>query len=224
MFAARNFAVPVARAACRPQAVVAPANARLASLRAHIAALSTVSEPIIHDHKELKQFYNEVVNNSNDHDHQDRYGNQFTWELARHSIAEELVIYPAFEKYLGQEGKNMAESDRKQHHQVKEHLKKFQNLKASHPDYVPELKSLWAILEKHIQEEEQNDLPKFEKVLSQHEEASTKLAVNFQRVKAFIPTRSHPSAGENPYFESLAGLLAAPMDKLADLFRKFPEK
>lgn len=80
--------------------------------------MSTVSEPIIHDHKELNQYYNEVINNPNDHDHQERYGNQFTWELARHSIAEELVVYPAFEKYLGEEGKKMAESDRKQHHQV----------------------------------------------------------------------------------------------------------
>jgi hemerythrin superfamily protein len=118
MFAARNFVAPVARASFRPQVVQGPVNAQLASLRARIATMSTVSDPIIHDHKELNQYYNEVINNPNDHDHQERYGNQFTWELARHSIAEELVVYPAFEKYLGEEGKKMAESDRKQHHEV----------------------------------------------------------------------------------------------------------
>ncbi|KAK3215780.1 hypothetical protein GRF29_8g1029373 [Pseudopithomyces chartarum] len=224
MFSTRNFIAPIARASFRPRLVQGPTNAQMTSLRARIAAISTVSDPIIHDHKELNQFYNEVINNPNDHDHQDRYGNQFTWELARHSIAEELVVYPAFEKYLGEEGKRMAEGDRKQHHAIKESLKKFQNLQASHPEYVPELKKLYAALDAHIKEEEKDDLPKIEKALIEHQDASAKLGANFQRVKAFIPTRSHPSAGENPYFESLAGLLAAPMDKLADMFRKFPEK
>ncbi|KAJ4352184.1 uncharacterized protein N0V89_007531 [Didymosphaeria variabile] len=194
--------------------------------------MSTVSDVIIHDHKELKDYFNEIVN-STDHDHQARYGNQFVWELARHSIAEELIVYPAFEKYLP-EGKTMAESDRKQHHQLKEHLKEFQNMKASHPEYVPKLKSLYTLLEQHIAEEERDDLPKFEKALSNEDGVSAKLAANFQRTKKFLPTRSHPSAGEalkpklmynqNPAFESAMGLLAAPIDKLADMFRKFPVK
>jgi hemerythrin superfamily protein len=79
--------------------------------------MSTISDAIIKDHRELEQYYNEVIN-SNDHDHQDRFGNQFTWELARHSVGEELVVYPAFEKHMGKEGNKMAEHDRQQHHEV----------------------------------------------------------------------------------------------------------
>jgi hypothetical protein len=81
------------------------------------AKMSSITASITKDHRELEQYYNEIVN-SNDHDHQDRYGNQFVWELARHSVGEELIVYPAFEKYLGDEGKQMAESDRKEHHEV----------------------------------------------------------------------------------------------------------
>jgi hemerythrin superfamily protein len=80
--------------------------------------MDPISDAIIKDHRELEQYYNEVVN-STDPDHQERYGNQFVWELARHSIGEELVVYPAFEKYMGEEGKQMAESDRKEHHEVR---------------------------------------------------------------------------------------------------------
>lgn len=80
--------------------------------------MSSISEAIKKDHRELEQYYNEVINNQGDHDHQERYGNQFVWELARHSVGEELVVYPAFEKYLGSKGKEMAESDRKDHHVV----------------------------------------------------------------------------------------------------------
>ncbi|KAG5933276.1 hypothetical protein E4U53_001048, partial [Claviceps sorghi] len=78
--------------------------------------MSTISAAVTKDHRELETYYNEVVNHLDDHGHQQRYGNQFVWELARHSVAEELVVYPALEKYLGAKGVEMAESDRKEHH------------------------------------------------------------------------------------------------------------
>ena len=77
-----------------------------------------LSEAIAKDHRELENYYQEVMQNPGRHDHQQRFGNQFTWELARHAIGEELVVYPAFEKYLGVEGRLMAEEDRREHHQV----------------------------------------------------------------------------------------------------------
>lgn len=81
------------------------------------SSASNVTDALTRDHREIETYYNEVIN-SNDHDHQERFGNQFTWELARHSVAEELIIYPAFEKYLGTKGHEMAEKDRKEHHEV----------------------------------------------------------------------------------------------------------
>jgi hypothetical protein len=69
-------------------------------------------------------------------------------------------------------------------------------MKASHPSYIGKLKSLYAVLEHHIVEEERDDLPKFEEALRNHDGASAKLAASFERTKAFVPTRSHPSAGE----------------------------
>jgi hemerythrin superfamily protein len=81
--------------------------------------MSSITEVITSDHREIQSAYNEIVNNPTDVDHQTRYGNQFTWELARHSVAEELIVYPAFEKYLGHEGKTMADHDRAEHHKVR---------------------------------------------------------------------------------------------------------
>lgn len=80
--------------------------------------MATISNAIIKDHRELEDYFNEVVGHPQDHDHQQRYGNQFVWELARHSVAEELILYPAMEKYLGSKGKEMAEHDRQEHHKV----------------------------------------------------------------------------------------------------------
>jgi len=185
--------------------------------------MSSISDAITKDHRELEEYYNEVVN-SNDMDHQERFGNQFTWELARHSVGEELIVYPAFERYLGSKGHDMAEDDRKEHHKVKELLKEFQQMKPNEHEYLPKLKEIWTALSKHMEEEESRDLPALEGALNGQSGESETMAKSFGRTKAFVPTRSHPSAGEHPPFETVMGLLTAPIDHIADIFRKFPDK
>jgi hemerythrin superfamily protein len=75
-----------------------------------------VSQAIQHDHQQIKDYYNHAIN-SKDPDEQERYGNAFIWELARHSIAEEIVVYPALEKII-QDGQSIADKDRAQHQDV----------------------------------------------------------------------------------------------------------
>jgi len=91
---------------------------------------------------------------------------------------------------------------------------------STNPDYIPKLKELWGALSEHIKGEEEHDLVSLEAVLKSESE---QLAKSFCNTKMFIPTRSHPSAGEHPPFETVMGLLAAPIDRLADMFRKFPK-
>ncbi|RPA97985.1 hypothetical protein L873DRAFT_1828812 [Choiromyces venosus 120613-1] len=175
----------------------------------------TVSEAIKTDHRELESYYNEIT----------RWRNQFTWELARHSIGEELVVYPAMEKYLT-DGKAMAAKDRAEHGQIKIQLKAFQKMLPTDPDFQPTIDNLYHILAQHIKEEETSDLPRLEEGLREADahNNSESLAKSFERTKMFVPTRSHPSAPDKPPFETVVGLLAAPIDKLADLFRKFPKE
>ncbi|KAH7082471.1 hypothetical protein FB567DRAFT_605848 [Paraphoma chrysanthemicola] len=225
MFSARAFITPAIRVVALPQVTRLTIGARLASTRAP----ATISEAITRDHEELRKYYGEIVNNKGDFDHQDRYGNQFRWELARHSVAEELLVYPALEKYLGDAGKAQADRDREQHHKIKVLLKDFQDLNAVDDAFVPKLEEIWTELEHHIEEEESRDLPDLERALNSRpvrgssDWSSESLARKFERTKAFVPSRSHPAAGENPYFESAVGMLAAPIDRIADLFRKFPD-
>jgi hypothetical protein len=119
-------------------------------------------------------------------------------------------------------------------------------MNAADSTYISKLKEIWSLLEHHIEDEESRDLPALEKALSSSENrgSSESLAKNFGRTKAFVPSRSHPSAGENPYLyviflitpllrclltcvstcsEGPMGMLAAPIDHIADIFRKFPD-
>ena len=82
--------------------------------------MGAVSDAIQHDHRELEEYYDQIKN-ANDADNKVRWQNQFTWELTRHSIAEELVVYPAMEKCLPN-GKEMADKDRREHYSVSSDL------------------------------------------------------------------------------------------------------
>ena len=103
---------------------------------------------------------------------------------------------------------------------AKEVLYKWQGMKAGDEEFLPTIKKLMEDLSHHIKDEEEGDLPGLEKALPEGE--SEKLAASFERTKKFVPSRSHPSAPDKPPFETVAGLMSAPIDLIGDLFRKFP--
>lgn len=75
-------------------------------------------------------------------------------------------------------------------------------------------------LSQHIREEETDDLPALDEAIPTQE--AERMAKSFRRTKAFVPSRSHPTAPSKPPFETVVGLMTAPIDHLADLLRKFP--
>lgn len=77
-------------------------------------------------------------------------------------------------------------------------------------------------LSHHIEEEERIDMPRLDEELSRDE--SVDLTRSFARTKMFVPTRSHPMATSKPPFETAIGLMTAPIDSLADMFRKWPRQ
>lgn len=79
-----------------------------------------ISDTIKKDHREIESYYDQILG-ATDKTEQTRFQNQFTWELARHSIGEELVVYPAFEKHVSG-GRELANKDRQEHQTVRQTL------------------------------------------------------------------------------------------------------
>lgn len=77
-----------------------------------------ITDAIAKDHRLLESYYETIVS-TEDADERTRFQNQFTWELARHSVAEELVVYPAMAKYL-RNGDQPVDQDRQEHQTVRE--------------------------------------------------------------------------------------------------------
>jgi len=67
-------------------------------------------------------YYEKYLQNTGNPDKQGPWARQLIWEVARHSIGEELVVYPLFEQFLGKEGHELAEHDRAEHQVAQVHL------------------------------------------------------------------------------------------------------
>ncbi|KAK7042210.1 Hhe domain protein [Favolaschia claudopus] len=184
-----------------------------------MATKQTLTQAIKEDHEEMYEYHENYRKFAGDADSQARWANQLRWEIARHAVGEELVVYPLMEKHLGAQGLKLADHDREEHQHVKEMLYKMESMTPGSAEYDKILERMMASLHEHNDSEEVNDLPLLEPHLG---EGSQQVASQFSLTKKFAPTRAHPSAPNKPPFETFAGFLAAPIDKLRDAFTKFP--
>lgn len=74
---------------------------------------------IKYDHREFEAFLPHIVDHKTS-DERTRYGNLFVWELARYSVAEEMVVCPAMEENL-EDGYDVAKKHRHQIRTVRAH-------------------------------------------------------------------------------------------------------
>jgi len=179
-----------------------------------------VKDAIVDDHEELAEYYEKYLAATTPTD-KAKWANQYKWELARHTVAEELVLYPAFEKYLGKEGKKVADKERVEHQQQKELQYRLEQMKITDPEYKSIFQKLHIDLSVHLLEEEAT-IDKLAEVIDKAEDES--LAKTISQTKGFVPTRAHPGTHQQPPFETVEALLLAPLDKLKDLFATWPTK
>lgn len=174
-----------------------------------------IDEQVIEDHEELKSIYQQYKTSG-----EMKFYNQFVYELCRHAVGEELILYPLIEG-LGPTGKALADQSRKDHHHMKEVLQKMESMtKGPKIAFDKEFDTLFVDLQTHMQMEESDDLKLVRDLVSAEDRVT--YGKKFQNRKAIAPTRPHPSAPEKPVLlEEAMGLMLAPLDKFRDLFRQF---
>lgn len=182
--------------------------------------IASLSDVIKDDHRELEGLFAHIIDASDTND-QARYQDQFVRALAVHTISEELVVCPAFEEHV-KGGNAIAEKDRQEHLEIKKRLYRFQSVAAGSEDFTHAARALMATLADHVREEERVDLIALEAGLQASE--SEALAEEFRRVKRLVPKGGHASAPDAGPLRSVAGLMAAPVDKLRDTLRMFPQE
>lgn len=103
-----------------------------------------------------------------------------------HSAAEEIVLYPAIEKHLGDYGQNIADKSREEHLTVKNVLYELDRMNHEEAGFHEKLAQCFTEFDRHAQDEEQQHLPQLRRVLD--DEALQALGHEFDRTKKIAPT------------------------------------
>ena len=176
-----------------------------------------VIEVLEHDHREVEQMFAELeqlrgAETDEAKARRKQLADKVTIELVRHSVAEEVLVYPQVEKKVSAEE---AEHARKEHAEAEETLHRLEKLDADDPAFDTELATLMREIRHHIQDEEGETFPHMRQNIDADE-----LRTLGERVEAFkkvAPTRPHPHVPNEPLARAAAGPAASLFDRMRDL-------
>jgi len=134
-------------------------------------------------------------------------------ELVRHSVAEEMFVYPAMRKHLP-DGDEAVEHDTQEHKELETTMKKLEAVDADAPEFRQLLGQLESILRDHITDEETEQFPELRARIPRHE--LVEMATKVELAKKVAPTRPHPLAPNNQVFHKLVGPGVGLVDRLRD--------
>ncbi len=136
---------------------------------------------------------------------------QVTIELVRHSVAEEVLVYPQVEKRVSAEE---AEHARKEHAEAEETLARMEKLDADDPAFDDELATLIREIRHHIEDEEGQMFAHMRQVIDEDE--LRRLGSRVEAFKKVAPTRPHPNVPNEPLPRMAAGPAASLFDRMRD--------
>src|SRR4051794_15183587 len=169
------------------------------------------------DHREVEQMFAELESlrgASTDEQKTRRkdLADQVTIELVRHSVAEEVLVYPQVEKKVSAEE---AEHAREEHAEAEETLARLEKLDADDPRFDDELGTLMEEIRHHIRDEEDQMFAHMRQVIDADE--LHKLGSRVEAFKKVAPTRPPPHVPNEPLPRMAAGPAASLFDRMRDL-------
>jgi hemerythrin superfamily protein len=142
-------------------------------------------------------------------------------ELVRHSVAEEMFVYPAMRRHLP-DGDAAVEHDVGEHKELEQLMKEWEVAEAGDPDFDRVLRELEEVLRDHIQDEESEQFPQLRTHIP-HEEL-VGMAERVEAAKKVAPTRPHPLAPNNALFHFVVGPGVGLVDRLRDVWTDRPNR
>ena len=115
-----------------------------------------VIEVLEHDHQEVEQMFKELeslkgASSEDDKKRRKELTEDVTIELVRHSVAEEVLVYPKVEDKVSAEE---VEHAREEHAEAEETLARLEKLDADDPGFDDALAELMGEIRHHIEDEE----------------------------------------------------------------------
>ncbi|WP_042381189.1 hemerythrin domain-containing protein [Streptacidiphilus melanogenes] len=172
-----------------------------------IAELST-------DHREVESMFEQIQSLPAGDPRRGEIVDRLTVELVRHSVAEELHLYPAVRTYLP-DGDALADAELDGHAHVEKLLKRLEGLDVTDPRFDETVPVLIAEVKAHVADEEAHLFPALADACGP--DRLDELGERIRKAKDRAPTRPHPAAPDTPP----GNKLVAPGLGLVDRARDF---
>ncbi|MGW6982352.1 hemerythrin domain-containing protein [Streptomyces sp. NPDC054932] len=165
------------------------------------------------DHQEVKDFFRDIGGLPSGDPRRKDCADKLTIELVRHSVAEEVYLYPAVRKHLP-DGDAIADKEIDDHAAAERIMKDLEGCDADDPRFDGLIDKLMTEIREHIAEEETVLFPRLRATCSAA--ALDELGEKVRSAKKTAPTRPHPSLPDEPPANKLLAPGVGLVDRLRD--------
>jgi hemerythrin superfamily protein len=155
-------------------------------------ASSDVITFLIDQHHEVAEMFAQLekMDGTTD-DKAQRLAEQVVTSLVKHSVAEEVYLYPTVRTVLPR-GDDIAEHEISEHDEAEQTMKRLEALTPEQPEFWPTVRTLISEIRHHVAEEENSLFPQLRAACS--EKQLQELGHKAEQIQKISPTRPHPSS------------------------------
>ncbi|HMT49227.1 hemerythrin domain-containing protein [Dietzia sp. UBA5065] len=164
------------------------------------------------DHREMVGLI-EVIEETADPEERRALADSVIAEVMRHSVAEELFVYPEYERSIPG-GTEEVDHDKEEHQEIEVVMKRLEGVDSGSAEFLAVAKRLKELLEHHAHDEESDQFPKMREHLTA--EALVDMGRKVEAAKMIAPTRPHPGAPHSELFHMTLGPGIGMVDRLRD--------
>jgi hemerythrin superfamily protein len=172
-----------------------------------------VIQELTTDHREVEEIFAQIEALPIGDKRRKDLADQATIELVRHSVAEEMYLYPAVRRFVP-DGDAIADREIQDHAEAERTMKDLEGCQADDPQFDQLIGRLMREIREHVTDEEQNLFPQLSR--SAGKEELDQLGEKVRTAKKTAPTRPHPAAPDTPPANKLLAPGAGMVDRIRD--------
>lgn len=171
-----------------------------------------VLDLLMQEHREVEALLDQISQPEQNPDSRD-IADRVIAMLVKHSVAEEMYVYPAMVEYL-ENGEEEVEHDKEEHQELEELLKELEGLQPEEAGFAQCVSRIQEVLADHVSDEEDEQFPKMRAAIPA--EKLVELRDKVEMAEKVAPTRPHPSAPHSELFHKLVGPGVGMVDRVRD--------
>ncbi|MCW2679704.1 MAG: hemerythrin cation binding protein [Frankiales bacterium] len=171
-----------------------------------------VLDTLTTDHREVAELFDQIEGTTDPVQRRDLTDSLIS-ELVRHSVAEEMYVYPAIRHHVPN-GDQVVDEDTDEHKGLEVLMKELEGADASAPEFLDAVRRTRALFEQHIADEEGTQFAQLRAHVPAEKLVELKGLVEV--AKKLAPTRPHPLSPNAELFHKTVGPGVGLVDRLRD--------